>query len=235
MITPVGSASAGSASVGSASIGYAAPVGSAPVGSASVGSASLGSATIGLASVAPPPFGFASVAPPPAPPLLAPTLLVLPTSPVSAVATSPPSELLPEAAPSPVERHLRCLRQRRRPPPFLTPPQAEPSPPPSSEPSTAGGDTDGRRWDSDIWAIYARRCVGQSLGYSRAAADCTDLDPEELIPSYSQPAGLCRLRLCRLSHCRLRLCRLSLSWLRPFGLVSSGSASSALRLLAPTL
>ena len=44
------------------------------------------------------------------------------------------------------------------------------------------------RWDSDIWAIYARRCVGQSLGYSRAAADCVDVDLEELIPSYSQPA-----------------------------------------------
>ena len=44
------------------------------------------------------------------------------------------------------------------------------------------------RWDSDIWAIYARRCVGQLLSYSRAAADCTDVDLEELIPSYSQPA-----------------------------------------------
>ena len=44
------------------------------------------------------------------------------------------------------------------------------------------------RWDSDIWAIYARRCVAQSLGYSRAAADCTDVDLEELLPSYSQPA-----------------------------------------------
>ena len=44
------------------------------------------------------------------------------------------------------------------------------------------------RWDSDIWAIYARRCVAQSPGYSRAAADCVDVDLEEIIPSYSQPA-----------------------------------------------
>ena len=44
------------------------------------------------------------------------------------------------------------------------------------------------RWDSDIWAIYARQCVGQSLDLSRAAAACDDIDLEQLLPSYSQPA-----------------------------------------------
>jgi hypothetical protein len=48
------------------------------------------------------------------------------------------------------------------------------------------------RWDSDIWAIYARRCVGQSLDLSRAAAACVDVDLEQVLPSYSQPARLAR-------------------------------------------
>jgi hypothetical protein len=48
------------------------------------------------------------------------------------------------------------------------------------------------RWDSDIWQIYARQCVANSLRYSEAASRCTDVDLEEARPGYAQPARVTR-------------------------------------------
>ena len=48
------------------------------------------------------------------------------------------------------------------------------------------------RWDSDIWQIYARQCVGRSLRFTEAAARCDDVDLEEARPGYAQPARVTR-------------------------------------------
>ena len=48
------------------------------------------------------------------------------------------------------------------------------------------------RWDSDIWQIYARQCVGTTLRCTRAAAANTDVDLEAAREGYSQPARVSR-------------------------------------------
>jgi hypothetical protein len=50
------------------------------------------------------------------------------------------------------------------------------------------------RWDSDIWQIYARQCLGQTLQHARLAAANEDVDLEENIPGYTQPARTTRQR-----------------------------------------
>ena len=42
--------------------------------------------------------------------------------------------------------------------------------------------------DSDIWAIYARCCLGQALDFSARAALNDDPDIEQLEEDYVQPA-----------------------------------------------
>jgi len=44
------------------------------------------------------------------------------------------------------------------------------------------------RWDSDLWAIYARTCVGQALEVAAKAAMATDEDLEALLGTHVQPA-----------------------------------------------
>jgi len=44
------------------------------------------------------------------------------------------------------------------------------------------------RWDSDIWAIYSRLCVGSTLGHISRAAGANDVDIESITPGYAQPA-----------------------------------------------
>lgn len=44
------------------------------------------------------------------------------------------------------------------------------------------------RWDSDIWAIYARQCPAQILNCARMAENNADLDLEQLRPDFTQPA-----------------------------------------------
>ena len=48
------------------------------------------------------------------------------------------------------------------------------------------------RWDSDIWQIYARQCVGTTLRCTRAAAANADVDLEAAREGYSQPARVSR-------------------------------------------
>jgi hypothetical protein len=48
------------------------------------------------------------------------------------------------------------------------------------------------RWDSDIWQIYARQCVGATLSCARAAACNRDVDLEAALDGYSQPARVAR-------------------------------------------
>ena len=50
------------------------------------------------------------------------------------------------------------------------------------------------RWDSDLWQIYTRQCVEQTLRYSVAASTCTDVSFEETYEEYVQPAAVARLR-----------------------------------------
>lgn len=49
------------------------------------------------------------------------------------------------------------------------------------------------RWDSDLWQIYTRQCIGQSLEFSVAASRCDDASLEEILPDYTQPAATARL------------------------------------------
>ena len=44
------------------------------------------------------------------------------------------------------------------------------------------------RWDSDLWSIYARQCIGQTVGFARRAQDATDVEIEVDSASYTQPA-----------------------------------------------
>jgi hypothetical protein len=50
------------------------------------------------------------------------------------------------------------------------------------------------RWDSDIWQIYARQCVGQTLHHAKQAEANEDMDLEEAMPDYAQPARVTRAR-----------------------------------------
>ena len=48
------------------------------------------------------------------------------------------------------------------------------------------------RWDSDIWAIYTRTCLGQVLNFAEAAASVQDPDLEALNPAFTQAANRAR-------------------------------------------
>lgn len=45
------------------------------------------------------------------------------------------------------------------------------------------------RWDSDIWAIYTRICLGQVLDFAEAASTIEDQDLEALNPAFTQAAN----------------------------------------------
>jgi hypothetical protein len=49
------------------------------------------------------------------------------------------------------------------------------------------------RWDSDLWQIYTRQCIEQTLRYTSAASACTDVSIEETYEDYIQPAAVARL------------------------------------------
>jgi hypothetical protein len=49
------------------------------------------------------------------------------------------------------------------------------------------------RWDSDLWQIYTRQCIEQTLRYTVAASACTDVSLEETYEDYVQPAAVARL------------------------------------------
>ena len=49
------------------------------------------------------------------------------------------------------------------------------------------------RWDSDLWQIYTRQCIEQTLRYSVAASACADVSIEETYEDYIQPAATARL------------------------------------------
>ena len=44
------------------------------------------------------------------------------------------------------------------------------------------------RWDSDLWMIYTRQCIEQTLTYTARASTCDDVAVEELFDDYTQPA-----------------------------------------------
>jgi len=44
------------------------------------------------------------------------------------------------------------------------------------------------RWDSDLWQIYTRQCIEQTLTYTARASTCDDVAVEELFDDYTQPA-----------------------------------------------
>ena len=50
------------------------------------------------------------------------------------------------------------------------------------------------RWSSDLWQIYARQCIGQTLEATRRGGACEDADLEELDEDYVQPARVTRCR-----------------------------------------
>ena len=50
------------------------------------------------------------------------------------------------------------------------------------------------RWDSDLWQVYTRQCIEQTLRYAVAASACTDVSLEETYEDYVQPAAVARLR-----------------------------------------
>ena len=65
------------------------------------------------------------------------------------------------------------------------------------------------RWASDLWQIYARQCIDQTLGYTAAASRCDDVSLEEVIEEYTEPATMTRsrcpapsARLSRVTHTR---------------------------------
>jgi hypothetical protein len=49
------------------------------------------------------------------------------------------------------------------------------------------------RWDSDLWQIYTRQCIEQTLRYTTAASACADVSIEETYEDYVQPAAVARL------------------------------------------
>ena len=44
------------------------------------------------------------------------------------------------------------------------------------------------RWDSDLWQIYTRQCIEQTLTYTVRASQCDDAALEEIFDDYTQPA-----------------------------------------------
>ena len=50
------------------------------------------------------------------------------------------------------------------------------------------------RWDSDLWQVYTRQCIEQTLRYAVAASACTDVSLEETYEDYVQPATVARLQ-----------------------------------------
>ena len=48
------------------------------------------------------------------------------------------------------------------------------------------------RWASDLWQIYARQCIAQTLSYTAAASRCDDYSLEEVLEEYTQPATTVR-------------------------------------------
>ena len=49
------------------------------------------------------------------------------------------------------------------------------------------------RWDSDLWQIYTRQCIEQTLRYTTAASGCGDISIEETYEEYVQPAAVARV------------------------------------------
>jgi len=49
------------------------------------------------------------------------------------------------------------------------------------------------RWASDLWQIYARQCIDQTLAYTTAASGCDDYSLEEILEEYTEPATTSRL------------------------------------------
>ena len=49
------------------------------------------------------------------------------------------------------------------------------------------------RWDSDLWQIYTRQCIEQTIQYTERASRCTDVAVEEIVDDYTQPATTARL------------------------------------------
>ena len=49
------------------------------------------------------------------------------------------------------------------------------------------------RWDSDLWQIYTRQCIQQTLEYTMRASACNDVAVEEIIDDYTQPARVARI------------------------------------------
>lgn len=44
------------------------------------------------------------------------------------------------------------------------------------------------RWDSDLWQIYTRQCIEQTMDYTVRASECDDVAVEEIFDDYTQPA-----------------------------------------------
>ena len=49
------------------------------------------------------------------------------------------------------------------------------------------------RWDSDLWQIYTRQCIEQTLRYTVSASQCADVSLEETYEEYVQPAAVARV------------------------------------------
>ena len=49
------------------------------------------------------------------------------------------------------------------------------------------------RWDSDLWQIYTRQCIEQTLRYTVSASRCADVSLEETYEEYVQPAAVARM------------------------------------------
>ena len=49
------------------------------------------------------------------------------------------------------------------------------------------------RWDSDLWQIYTRQCIEQTIRYTVQASACTDASLEEIFDDYTQPADTAQL------------------------------------------
>ena len=50
------------------------------------------------------------------------------------------------------------------------------------------------RWDSDLWQIYSRQCVGHTLRWARKAQGCRDTDVESAVSGFTKPATVTRGR-----------------------------------------
>ena len=44
------------------------------------------------------------------------------------------------------------------------------------------------RWDSDLWQVYTRQCIDQTIEYTVRASACADASLEEIFDEYTQPA-----------------------------------------------